>query len=418
MFATTRAISTSLAQFPPRCFTSRGFSSSASKRSDFTHAVIGAGVVGLAVAKKLQEREGASTVLIERNGAVGMETSSRNSEVIHAGLHYPPSSLKATLCLRGKHLLYDLCARHAIPHRRTGKWIVAQDAAQFGALQRLHAHAHAVGVPTHFVSPTQAHAREPDVRAAAGVLESPSTGIVDSHALMQYLEGAFTELGGVLALRTSVVRIKPLDGGARGWEIETTTTTPDAAAVAGESETSTITADTLVNAAGLAAIPLANMLRPASRQRTPYYAKGTYYSYSASSPRPSTLIYPAPSPGHAGLGTHLTLDLSGRIRFGPDVEWTTSPSDYAPNAANLGAALDAIAEYLPGVRREDVGLDYVGIRPKMARGAAGVAGEGFEDFVIGGEDGVRGYVGCLGVESPGLTAALAVGEEVVGRLYR
>ncbi|SLM34855.1 l-2-hydroxyglutarate mitochondrial precursor [Lasallia pustulata] len=181
----------------------QAFSSSPARSADFTHVVIGAGAVGLAIARKLAERDGTSTLLIERHGSVGTETSSRNSEVIHAGLYYGADSLKTSLCLRGKEMLYALCARHNIPHRNTGKWIVAQDAQQMDALSNLHAFATSVSVPTHFLSPATALAREPSVRARAGVLESPTTGIIDSHALMSHLEGSFQTLGGELAFHTA-----------------------------------------------------------------------------------------------------------------------------------------------------------------------------------------------------------------------
>lgn len=310
-------------------------------------------------------------------------------------------------------MLYDLCAKHHIPHRNTGKWIVAQDAEQMVALQKVHDFASTIGVPTRFLTPAEAQRREPDVKAEAGALESSSTGIVDSHALMQYLEGDFENKGGICAFKSSVTRIIPLDYGRSGWEITTTTSSGD-----GEEEESTITAQTLVNSAGLFAIPLSNMILPPDRHRKPFYAKGSYYSYALSRPKPSTLIYPAPVPGHGGLGTHLTLDMSGRVRFGPDVEWTDDPTDYAPNGKNLAAALDDIQTYLPGIDRSAVGLDYVGIRPKLARVGAVVGSKGFEDFYVRKEEGYTGWVNLLGIESPGLTSSLAIAEEVEGLLYR
>lgn len=405
---------------------SRAFSTSLRREADFTHAVIGAGVVGLAIARKLQEKEGVSTVLIEKHGSVGTETSSRNSEVrrvilsthcrqaltwtqvIHAGLYYGADSLKTKLCLRGKEMMYDLCSRKHIPHRNTGKWIVAQDAQQMDALHKVHDFASSIGVPIRFISRDEAKRREPDVRAEAGVLESPSTGIVDSHALMQYLEGDFEDRGGICALLSAVSRVRALDRGRAGWEI--TTCSPDG-------DESTITADALINSAGLAAIPLSNTILSPERQRKPYYAKGSYFSYSAGKPKPRTLVYPAPVPGHGGLGTHLTLDMSGRVRFGPDVEWTDDPADYTPNAKNLDAALDDIQTYLPGIDREAVGLDYVGIRPKLGKGSA-TSGKGFLDFYIVKEEGFEGFVNLLGIESPGLTSSLAIAEMVEGLLYR
>ncbi|KAF1912805.1 FAD dependent oxidoreductase [Ampelomyces quisqualis] len=389
------------------CF--RPFSTSIKRNSDFTHAVIGGGVVGLAIARKLQARDGVSTVLIEKHGSVGTETSSRNSEVIHAGLYYGTGSLKTKLCLRGKKMLYELCEKHGIPHRNTGKWIVAQDATQMDALQKVHDFARSIGVPTQFISKDEAARREPHVRAEAGVLESPSTGIVDSHSLMQYLEGTFENSGGLIAFHSPVTSITPLNCGHSGWEI--TTSSPD------RTSNATITASTLINSAGLHAVSIANMILPPPRHKKPFYAKGTYFSYAAHTPRPSTLIYPAPVPGHAGLGTHLTLDMAGRVRFGPDVEWTDSPTDYTPNTKSLEAAVDDIQTYLPGVQREAVQPDYVGIRPKLGRLAA-TSGKDFQDFYVGMEEGYEGFVNLLAIESPGLTSALAIAEEVERLLYK
>ncbi|KAH3971593.1 hypothetical protein HBI81_134480 [Parastagonospora nodorum] len=390
-----------------RRLSSRSFSTTTSRNADFTHAVIGGGVVGLAIARKLQSHNGASTVLIEKHGSVGTETSSRNSEVIHAGLYYGADSLKTKLCVKGKEMLYDLCKKNNIPHRNTGKWIVAQDATQMDAIQKVHEFSKTIGVPTHFLSKDEAKRREPDVRAEAGVLESPSTGIVDSHSLMQHLEGAFENSGGICAFHSPVSSITSINSGRGGWEI--TTTSPD-------NQTSTITADTLINSAGLYAVDINNMIMPPDRHKKAYYAKGTYFSYSASRPAPSTLIYPAPIPGHGGLGTHLTLDLSGRIRFGPDVEWVDSPSDYTPNIANMAAAIEDIAAYLPGIDRDAVQLDYCGIRPKLGKKAV-MSGQGFQDFWIRREEGYEGLINLLGIESPGLTSCLAIAEEVEGLVY-
>lgn len=305
-------------------------------------------------------------------------------------------------------MLYELCKAHDIPHRNLGKWIVAQDGQQMDALQKVHDFASTIGVPIHFITKAEVARREPDVRAEAGVLESPSTGIVDSHSLMQYLEGDFEDKGGVCAFRSPVSSIVPVNGGAGGWEITTTT----------DGEETTITAETLVNSAGLAAIAISNMVLPPERHRQAFYAKGSYFSYSLSRPKPKTLVYPAPVPGHGGLGTHLTLDMAGRVRFGPDVEWTDDPNDYTPNGKNLEAALDDIQSYLPGIDRSAIGLDYVGIRPKLGKLGAVASGKGFQDFYMVREEGFEGFVNLLGMESPGLTSALAIAEEVGGLLYR
>ena len=276
------------------------------------------------------------------------------------------------------------------------------------ALEKVHSFAQSIGVPTHFLTKEDAKRREPDVRAEAGILESPSTGIVDSHGLMQFLLGDFENQDGICALQSPVTRITPVRNGDGGWEITTMS----------EGEETTIKAETLINSAGLAAITVSNMILPAERQRKAYYAKGSYFSYSLSRPKPSVLIYPAPVPGHGGLGTHLTLDMAGRIRFGPDVEWVDEPSDLSVNSKNLEAAIDDIQSYLPTVDREAIGLDYAGVRPKLGKLGAVSSGKGFQDFYIRKEEGFSGFVNLLGIESPGLTSCLAIAEEVEGILYR
>lgn len=341
-----------------------------------------------------------------------METSSRNSEVIHAGLYYGRGSLKTELCVKGKRMLYDLCAARGIPHRRTGKWIIAQDEGQMGGLQSMHEFASSIGVPTRFLGREEIAAREPDVRAEAGVLESESTGIVDSHALMACLEGDFQERGGDCAFHTAVTAIEPIDGGRGGYTVYT----GNAEGGGGGGEDS-IQVETLVNSAGLSACAINNMVLPRQRHRKPYYAKGSYYSYAAAHPRPKTLLYPAPVPGLAGLGTHLTLDMAGRVRFGPDVEWVDDPNDLRPNPSRLKEAIDMIQTYLPTVRRDAIDLDYCGIRPKLSKSAA-TAGKNFQDFVIREEAGFPGFVNLLAIESPGLTSSLAIAEMVEDLLYR
>ncbi|OAP59065.1 hypothetical protein AYL99_06363 [Fonsecaea erecta] len=401
----------------------RTFSTTRSLSVDFTHAVIGAGAVGLAVARQLASRTGTSTILIERHGAVGTETSSRNSEVIHAGLYYGPDTLKTKLCVHGRQMLYALCEAQGIPFRRTKKWIIAQDAVQLAELEALHAFTRTIDdVPTHFLSRRDIAAREPDVRAEAGVLESPTTGIIDSHAFMAYLEGAFDERGGQEVLHTVVENIEPLhssssSSSSNGEDIAGYTITTRSRDGTGGQDT--ITAETVINSAGLAAVDVSNMLLPPERHRQAYYAKGSYFSYSASHPKPKTLLYPAPIPGLGGLGTHLTLDMAGRIRFGPDVEWVTSPDDLAPNPARLSEAIDVIKTYLPSIDPSAIALDYCGIRPKLARTGStwGKDGKGFVDFYIQEEDGFPGFVNLLGIESPGLTSALAIAEYVEGILY-
>ncbi|KAH0538717.1 hypothetical protein GP486_008757, partial [Trichoglossum hirsutum] len=267
-------------------------------------------------------------------------------------------------------------------------------------LAEIHERASSLGVPTRWLSLEEGRRREPDVRAREGILESERTGIVDSHALMLHLLGAFEDLGGDVALRSPVTRIEPLDGGEGGYRIYI-----GAFSSSSSEEPTAITAETLVNSAGHGACAINNMVLPASRHRTPYYAKGTYFSYSAPSPRPSTLIYPAPSPSAGGLGTHLTLDLAGRLRFGPDLEWVSSDRDLTPQPRRLHAAVREISTYLPAVRGPALAPDYCGVRPKLAPQAAVAEGAAFQDFVVRVEEGRSGFVNLLGIESPGLTSA-------------
>ncbi|KAI9375678.1 Sac2 family-domain-containing protein [Aspergillus egyptiacus] len=395
----------------------RQFSTTRSSSADVTHAVIGGGVVGLAVARALASRPNTSTILLERHDAPGTETSSRNSEVIHAGLYYGTDTQKAHLCIRGKQLLYALCAKHGIPHRNTKKWVVAQNEEQWEATMKIHELAKQLDVPTRLVPADEAAQREPEVRARAGILESLSTGIIDSHALMTYLQGDFEEKGGDCAFLTEVTGIEALNGGRDGYRI----TARSGSGSGNESvETTSIVAETLVNSAGNSACHINNLLLPPSRHRTPYFAKGTYFSYASSFPTraPSVLVYPATLPGHGGLGTHLTLDMGGQIRFGPDVEWVDDPTDLRPNPERLHLALPEIQAYLPNIDPGAISLSYCGIRPKLSRGGAVNTGKGFQDFVIQEEEGFPGFVNLLGIESPGLTSSLAIAEVVEGILYR
>jgi L-2-hydroxyglutarate oxidase LhgO len=402
--------------YPLTLTTTRPFSLTTPRRADFTHLIIGGGVVGLAVAQSLASHPSSPpTLLLERHPAPGTETSSRNSEVIHAGLYYGAGTLKTQLCIRGRELLYAFCAAHAVPHRRTGKWIVAQTDAQRAALEDIRAFCARpdVDVPVRWVGREEAARREPAVRAEKGVLESLTTGIVDSHALMVCLLGLFEEAGGTVALGSAVEGVRPLGGdggdGGGGWEV----TVRDVAT----GEVSTVTAETIVNSAGLGAVDVHNMIVPPERRREMFYAKGNYFSYGASSPKVGTLIYPAPEPGHGGLGTHLTLDLGGRIKFGPDVEWVDSPDDLAVNESRLGQTVQEVKKYLPGLDETQLQPDYAGMRPKLGKQGAVAHGKGFVDFVIQKEEGYRGWINLLNIESPGLTSCLAIAERVRKLLY-
>ena len=366
----------------------------------------------MAIARRLADRDGTSTLLVERRGAVGTETSSRNSGVIHAGIYYGPDSLKTSLCLKGKHMLYDLCKRESIPFLNTKKWILAQDDDQYHELQKTYDFAKSIDVPMQFLPLSEVHEREPDVRAEAAVLESPTTGIVDSHSYMAFLESDFQSKGGDLACHTSVSHVEAMGWGQAGWKIWTKSGSAE--------ETSTITSETIINSAGLGAVDLSNSILQPHRHIKPYYAKGSYYSYSAPHPKPHTLLYPAPQKGLGGLGTHLTIDLAGQIRFGPDVEWVDDPTDVSVNESGLAAALDAIETYLPSIQRDKVQLDYSGIRPKLGKGSAVARGkgDGFSDFLIRKEENYEGFINLLGIESPGLTSSLAIADMTHDLLYK
>ncbi|KAI1202238.1 FAD dependent oxidoreductase [Nemania serpens] len=382
------------------------------------------GVIGLATARALAQPPSSSslspsTLLLERHASIGTETSSRNSEVIHGGLYYGPGSLKTRLCISGKEKLYAFCASRGVGHANTGKWIVAQDEAEREALERLHAICRdVIQVPTRWVGEQEAREAEPSIRATTGVLESPTTGIVDSHGLMVALQGEFEDAGGVVAVNSAVTDIEPLSSslspgtarpGSGGWRL----TVRDS----NTGELSTIETETVVNSAGLGAAEIYNMVVPPERRTRLYYAKGNYFSYSASRPRVSRLVYPVTLPGAGGLGTHLTLDMAGRIRFGPDVEWVDDPSDLAVNTARFPDMLAAVRRYLPDIDEGALSPDYAGIRPKLGRAGAVGAGKGFFDFHIKMEDGYTGWVNMLGMESPGLTSSIAIGDYVRDLFY-
>jgi 2-hydroxyglutarate dehydrogenase len=293
-----------------------------------------------------------------------------------------------------------------------GKWIVAQTDQQWEELIKIHKFTRSIeGVPTHFVALEQAAKEEPFVQAKAGILASPTTGIIDSHEYMQFLVGDLQDRGGDVALYSLVTCIDPLgDHGSSGWAI----TTKDSQS----GEESTFTSETIINSAGLGACNINNMILPPDRHQRQYYAKGNYFSYAASTPSTKHLIYPAPEPGLGGLGTHLTLDIAGRIRFGPDVEWIDNPNDLSVNDSRLGEAIIQIKKFLPGIKEEAIQPDYAGIRPKLGKNSAVASGKGFMDFVIRREEGFEGFVNLLGIESPGLTSSLAIAEVVEGLLYK
>lgn len=352
-------------------------------------AVIGAGVIGLAVARALA-RAGRSVVILEREGAIGTGVSARSSEVIHAGLYYPPGSLKERLCIEGRRQLYAFCESHHVPHRRCGKLVIAAREDQVIALEAMHSHAARAGVENaRLLSHAEARELEPALDCAAA-LHSPETGIVDSHALMLALLGAAEDHGAVLARGARVERIARRRD---GWRILTHDAALDAAIV--------------VNAAGLGAQDVACCIEGLTARQIPalHRAKGSYWSYAGRVPF-SHLVYPLPEPG--GLGTHLTLDLGGQARFGPDVEWVED-EDYTVDPARKPCFVEAARAIWPGLDPDRLKPAYAGIRPKLSG-----PGEPAADFVIAGEEshGLPGLVNLFGIESPGLTASLAIGEHV------
>lgn len=361
--------------------------------------VVGAGAVGLAVARALAQA-GREALVLERETAIGTGVSSRNSEVIHAGLYYEPGSLKARLCVRGKELLYAFCESHGVDHRRCGKLVVATDASQLEGLKKIEARAQANGVPVQWLSGPEAVALEPALNAHAALL-SPSTGIVDSHGLMLALQGDIEAAGGAVALASQVVRGEVCDDGLL---LE----------VLAEGAPMWLTARTVVNAAGLHACAVARSLRGLDARHVPTerYAKGSYFSLAGKTPF-SRLIYPAPQ--DAWLGVHLTLDLGGQAKFGPDLEWLPAgldplAIDYTVDARRADGFYDEVRRYWPALAEGALQPSYSGVRPKIY-GPTDAA----PDFRIDGpvHHGVPGLINLFGIESPGLTSALALGEHVV-----
>jgi len=354
--------------------------------------VIGAGVVGLAVARALAA-VGHETVLLERHDRVGEETSSRNSEVIHAGLYYPSGSLKTRTCVRGRTLLYAYCDQVGVPYRRCGKLIVATAASQLEQLEGIRTAAMRNGVEDiDMLSAMEAQRLEPAL-ACAGALRSPSTGIVDSHGLMLALLADAERFGATCVFRSSVSELKLV---RRGIQVRCE-----------DASGSQIRARWLVNSAGLNAVDLARGLTgfPSNYVPQAYLAKGSYFSLARPTPF-RHLVYPVPEPG--GLGVHLTLDMAGRGRFGPDVQWVDT-INYDVDAGRSDRFYAAIRKYWPGLPDDSLLPAYAGIRAKISG-----PGQAPADFRIDGpaRHGIRGVINLFGIESPGLTASLAIAELV------
>jgi L-2-hydroxyglutarate oxidase LhgO len=359
--------------------------------------VIGAGVVGLAVSRALAQ-SGLETIVAEAQGGIGQGVSSRNSEVIHAGLYYVPGSQKARLCVRGKQLLYELCATHGVNHRNCGKLTVAQTEAELAALRNLQDRAKANGVPVQWLSAAQAREMEPALHCIAALL-SPSTGIVDSHGFMLALQGDLERAGGIVAVGS------PVDGAVLGRRGE-----PHVVRMADGSE---LAARVLVNSAALHACALARRFEglPAKFVPQEYFAKGNYYTLAGKAPF-THLIYPAPA--DAWLGVHLTLDLGGQAKFGPDLEWldVTTPEqiDYTVDPRRADHFYAEVRRYWPALPDDVLQPSYSGVRPKIHSPQQSAA-----DFRIDGPQvhGVAGLVNLFGIESPGLTSSMAIAEDVL-----
>ena len=358
--------------------------------------VIGAGVVGLAVARAAA-RKGHEVVVAEAESAIGTVTSSRNSEVIHGGMYYATGTLRGRHCVRGRRWLYEFCASHGVPHRKCGKLIVAANAAEVEKIEAIAKQGGINGVEgLELIGGNAARAMEPEL-VCVGALHSRETGIIDSHAYMLALRGDLEDAGGVIALNTPVL------GAARKagqWMVSF-----------GGSDRGEFSFDAVVNCAGLGAQGIARAMPdyPAARVPRLVLAKGNYFSY-AGKPAFSRLIYPTPIVG--GLGVHVTLDMAGRMRFGPDVEWIER-ENYTVDPARAKIFYDRIRTYWPGLRDGTLSPDYSGIRPKLSG-----PGEPQGDFLIDApaQHELPGLVQMFGIESPGLTSSLSLGEEVVSYL--
>jgi len=358
---------------------------------DIETVIVGAGVVGLALARRLA-MAGHEVVVLEQHDIIGSETSARNSEVIHAGIYYSKGSLKAQTCVAGKRRLYEFCASHNVPHKRIGKLIVATDEAQRSTLDSIARNAHANGVNDLIYMDKRAVGQIEPALNCVGALFSPSTGIIDSHAYMIALRGDAELNGCQIAFNTKAISWRPLSGG--GFEI----------VCSGDEETK-LTARNLVVCGGLHAAQFLSASNFTHAVKPTLFAKGNYFRLAVRSPF-SHLIYPVPEPG--GLGVHLTLDMSGQARFGPDVEWINE-IDYEVNATRVEEFYNSIRSYWPDLPDASLVPDYAGIRPKLSGPR-----EPDSDFEIWGvkAHGQVGLVGLLGIESPGLTASLEIAEIV------
>jgi L-2-hydroxyglutarate oxidase LhgO len=361
--------------------------------------VIGAGVVGLAIARAAA-MAGHEVIVAEAASAIGTGVSSRNSEVIHAGLYYPTGSKRAFHCVRGRRMLYEFCSSHGVPHRKCGKLVVATNESERERLAAVHKQAEINGVEgVEIIDAAAAKRLEPEL-ACVAAMHSPETGIIDSHSFMLALRGDLEDRGGVVAFASPIERLRPARGGA--WEVEV-----------GGSEPQWFVFDAVVNSAGLGAQRIARATEGYPPERVPrlVLAKGNYFGF-AGRPAFSRLVYPVPVPG--GLGVHVTLDLAGRMRFGPDVEWIER-ENYDVDPKRAQAFYARIRDYWPGLPDGSLAPDYAGIRPKLTG-----PGEAAADFMIEGpaQHGLPRLVHLFGIESPGLTSSLSLADEVVESIGR
>lgn len=367
--------------------------------------VIGAGVVGLAVAREMA-LQGRETILLERENAFGTISSARNSEVIHAGIYYPKDSLKAQLCVEGNRLLYEYCRDHQVSTARYGKLIVASDETQLDDLSAILYKAQNNNVPEiKLISGEEAKAMEPNLKCAAAILSS-TTGIVDSHGYMLSLLGGFEDAGGMIAYQSPLISAKPISANAtKGYELEI-----------GGTDGMHFQTKLLINCAGMSAPAVAQKIEGLDKEQIPkaYFAKGNYFSLSGKSPF-THLIYPIPEPG--GLGVHLTLDMGGQAKFGPDVEWLEIDAeeqiDYTVNPKRGEGFYEAVRRYWPGLKDGSLQPDYSGVRAKIVPPDAPAG-----DFCFNGpnDHGMQGLYNLYGFESPGLTSSLAIAKYLEGQI--
>lgn len=389
----------------------RSLHTTARLKADFSHVVIGGGIIGTSIASELQ-KDSHNVLLLEKNSHLGMETTSRNSEVIHGGIYYPKDSLKSKLCIQGKEMIYKavedgLFSSVQVPIKKCGKLIVAQDEEEIEYLRKIHNFTNnEVGVPTDFYNESQLKSEYPHLKGKLA-LNSPTTGIISVHDYLLYHQTQFENNDGILSTNTEVTDIN-FNQGIPNYSISCRDI---------EGNDFEITSDCVINSGGLFAPKISNLLLPASRHYTGYFAKGTYFSYQpikSLGKFTDKLIYPCPNPNAASLGTHLTFDMGGQIKFGPDLEWlkVNDPEliDYSPSDSNLQLAYEAVKRYLPAIQKEELSPSYTGVRPKVL--SKEKSKNQFADFIIKHEPDYPGFINLLGMESPGVTAAWAIANHV------